>query len=131
LEEKKITIIGVENWGDGRFAKYGDIAKAYEGVDKDSVQLLLSHDPSHWDAQIIKDYPNIDCTFSGHTHGMQFGIETKYFKFSPVQWRYAQWAGLYEKGSQQIYVNRGLGFVGYPGRVGISPEISLITLSRA
>jgi predicted MPP superfamily phosphohydrolase len=131
IDGEKISIIGVENWGDGRFAKYGDIAKAYEGVDKDSVQLLLSHDPSHWDAQIIKDYPNIDCTFSGHTHGMQFGIETKYFKFSPVQWRYTQWAGLYEKGAQQIYVNRGLGFVGYPGRVGISPEISLITLSRA
>jgi len=128
---EKISIIGVENWGDGRFAKYGDLAKAYEGVDPNSVQLLLSHDPSHWDAQVRITHPKIDCMFSGHTHGMQFGIETKFFKFSPVQWRYQQWAGLYEKGDQQIYVNRGLGFVGYPGRVGISPEITLITLGKA
>ncbi len=128
---QKISIIGVENWGDGRFAKYGDLKKAYEGVNMDTVQLLLSHDPSHWDAQVRKDFPSAACTFSGHTHGMQFGIENKLIKWSPVQWRYPQWAGLYEKGEQQIYVNRGLGFVGYPGRVGISPEISLITLGKS
>ena len=99
---EKITIIGVENWGDGRFAKYGDLPKAYEGVDPNSVQLLLSHDPSHWDAQVRVTHPQIDCMFSGHTHGMQFGIETKFFKFSPVQWRYQQWAGLYEKVSSKF-----------------------------
>ncbi len=131
IGDEKISIIGVENWGGGRFAKYGDIEKAMKDVDDSTVKLLLSHDPSHWDAQVRPMFPDIDATFSGHTHGMQFGIETKYFRFSPAQWRYDQWAGLYEKGKQQIYVNRGLGFVGYPGRVGISPEITLITLEKA
>ncbi|MFM7021822.1 MAG: metallophosphoesterase [Flavobacteriales bacterium] len=131
IGEEKISIIGIENWGEGRFAKYGDMKKAMADVDPDTVKLLLSHDPSHWDAQVRKNYPEIDVAFAGHTHGMQFGIETKYFRFSPVQWRYDQWAGLYEKGHQQLYVNRGLGFVGYPGRVGISPEITLITLEKA
>jgi predicted MPP superfamily phosphohydrolase len=131
IGDQKISIIGIENWGEGRFAKYGDMKKAMAGVDKDTVKLLLSHDPSHWDAQVRPFHPEIDVSFAGHTHGMQFGIETKFFRFSPVQWRYDQWAGLYEKGHQQIYVNRGLGFVGYPGRVGISPEITLITLESA
>ncbi|MCX6181514.1 MAG: metallophosphoesterase [Bacteroidetes bacterium] len=131
IGDQKISIIGIENWGSGRFAKYGDMKKAMASVDPDTVKLLLSHDPSHWDAQVRPFHPEVDVSFAGHTHGMQFGIETKFFRFSPVQWRYDQWAGLYEKGHQQIYVNRGLGFVGYPGRVGISPEITLITLERA
>jgi predicted MPP superfamily phosphohydrolase len=88
----------------------------------------MSHDPSHWEAEVIPKYPQINLTLSGHTHGMQFGLENPYFKWSPVQWVYKQWAGLYEKQQQQLYVNRGFGFLGYPGRVGIMPEITLIEL---
>jgi len=125
---KKLAILGIENWG-GSFSKYGDLAKAYKGVEDADVKLLLSHDPSHWDLQVRKEYPDIDVMFAGHTHGMQFGIEAFGIKFSPVQWKYKQWAGLYKEGSQKIYVNRGLGFVGYPGRVGISPEITVFELT--
>ncbi len=89
----------------------------------------MSHYPSHWDYQVKKEYKDIDLMLSGHTHGMQFGLENPYFKWSPVQWMYKQWAGLYEDGSQKLYVNRGFGFIGYPGRVGIMPEITVITLS--
>ncbi|MFN4812585.1 MAG: metallophosphoesterase, partial [Bacteroidota bacterium] len=92
------------------------------------VKLLLSHDPSHWDAQIRKQYPDIDVTFSGHTHGMQFGIEIPGFRWSPSKYIYKQWADLYREGNQYIYVNRGLGFLGYPGRVGILPEITVMEL---
>ena len=90
----------------------------------------MSHDPSHWDAEVTQDYNDISLTLSGHTHGMQFGIENKWIRFSPVQWVYKQWAGLYTKGNQYIYVNRGFGFIGYPGRVGIRPEITLLTLEK-
>jgi hypothetical protein len=128
----KLAVIGIENYaGKGGFARYGDLYKAYKGSEKADVKLLLSHDPSHWDQQVRKEFKDIDATFSGHTHGMQFGIEIPGIKWSPVQWMYKQWAGLYEKDNQKLYVNRGLGFVGYPGRVGILPEITVFELERA
>lgn len=130
--DEKIAVLGVENWGASlRFPKYGKLDKAYAGTEHIPVKLLLSHDPSHWDAEVRKKYPDIQATFSGHTHGMQFGIEIPGFKWSPVQYLYKQWAGLYKKENQYLYVNRGLGFIGYPGRVGIMPEITLIELSKA
>jgi predicted MPP superfamily phosphohydrolase len=91
-------------------------------------KILLSHDPSHWEAEVLQHQAAIDLTLSGHTHGMQFGVEMPGFKWSPVQWVYKQWAGLYEQGTQRLYVNRGFGFIGYPGRVGILPEITVIEL---
>ena len=128
----KLAILGIENWGAMlRFRKYGDLSKAYQGTEDVQTKLLLSHDPSHWRGQVTKEYKDIDCTFSGHTHGMQFGIEIPGFKWSPVQYVYKQWAGLYEEGGQQIYVNRGLGCLGYMGRVGILPEISVFELQSA
>ena len=124
---EKIALIGIENWGaKARFPKYGKMDLAYPGTENIPFKILLSHDPSHWDAQILPEYPGIDLMLSGHTHGMQFGLENPYFKWSPVQWMYKQWAGLYEQGSQKLYVNRGYGFIGYPGRVGILPEITVI-----
>ena len=129
----EISVLGIENWGaKARFPKYGKLDKAVKGTEKSKVKLLLSHDPSHWDAQVRTDFKDIDVTFSGHTHGMQFGIEIPGFiKWSPVKYLYEQWAGLYEKGNQKLYVNRGLGFLGYPGRLGISPEISVFDLTSA
>lgn len=130
-EGNAIALIGIQNWGaKGRFPKYGDLKKAYLGAEKYPVKLLLSHDPSHWDAQVIPEFPDIDVMFAGHTHGMQFGIEIPGFKWSPVQYLYHQWAGLYQSNGQQLYVNRGFGFIGYPGRVGIWPEISVFTLQK-
>ncbi len=126
---KKLAIVGVENWG-GSFSKYGDMKQAMKGAEDADVKLLLSHDPSHWDLEVKKSYKDIDVMFAGHTHGMQFGIEAFGIKFSPVQWKYKQWAGLYKEDNQQLYVNRGLGFIGYPGRVGISPEISVFELTK-
>ena len=131
LEKKgeKIALLGIENWGaKARFPKYGKMNLAYPGTENIPFKILLSHDPSHWDAQILPEYPDIDLMLSGHTHGMQFGLENPYFKWSPVQWMYKQWAGLYEQGLQKLYVNRGYGFIGYPGRVGILPEITVIEL---
>ena len=131
LEKKgeKIALLGIENWGaKARFPKYGKMNLAYPGTENIPFKILLSHDPSHWDAQILPEYPDIDLMLSGHTHGMQFGLENPYFKWSPVQWMYKQWAGLYEQGAQKLYVNRGYGFIGYPGRVGILPEITVIEL---
>jgi predicted MPP superfamily phosphohydrolase len=128
-ENDSIALLGVENWSSkARFAKYGDLAKAYNGSETYSFKILMSHDPSHWDAQVLKDYPDIDLMLSGHTHGFQFGVEIPGFKWSPVQYIYDQWAGLYEKRNQKLYVNRGFGFIGYPGRVGILPEITVIDL---
>ncbi len=128
-ENERLAILGVENWGDkGRFQKYGDIYKAKEGCLESDIKLLLSHDPSHWEAKVLPEHKDIAATFSGHTHGMQFGIEIPGFKWSPSQYMYEQWAGLYKKNDQQIYVNRGLGFIGFPGRVGILPEITVFTL---
>jgi len=126
----KIAIIGVENWSaKANFPKYGDMAKAYTGLDSSiPVKILLSHDPSHWDAQVTTGYPDVQLTLSGHTHGMQFGIEIPGFKWSPVKYMYKNWAGLYKQGEQYLYVNRGFGFLGYPGRLGILPEITVIEL---
>ncbi len=128
----KIGLVGVENWGDkGRFQKFGNMDKAIAGMQDVPVKLLLSHDPSHFDSMISKQYKEIDATFSGHTHGFQFGIEAAGIKWSPSQWIYPHWAGLYKEGEQQLYVNRGFGFLGYPGRVGILPEITIFELHRA
>lgn len=126
----EIALIGVENWGAGRFSKYGDLKKSYAGTEDAPFKILLSHDPSHWDAQVRPDFRDIDLTFSGHTHGFQFGVEIGNFKWSPSQYLYKQWADLYREGHQYLYVNRGFGFIGYPGRVGILPEITVIELRR-
>ena len=129
-----LAVIGVENWGShGRFPKYGNIEKAIKGTEDAAVKILLSHDPTHWDNIISKDHKDIDITFSGHTHGFQFGIDVGKLKWSPAQWVYKHWAGLYKNPAatikpQFLYVNRGLGTVGYPGRIGILPEITLIEL---
>ena len=126
-EQEKIALIGVENWSArGSFPKYGKLDKAYSGAEQVPFKILLSHDPSHWDAEVREQYKDIDLTLSGHTHGMQFGVELPGFKWSPVQYMYKQWAGLYEEQDQKLYVNRGFGFIGYPGRVGILPEITVI-----
>jgi Predicted phosphohydrolases len=130
-EGQSITLIGVENWGKHGFARYGNLNKALTGVDDKSVKILLSHDPSHWDAEILKHEQHIHLTLSGHTHGMQFGVEIPGFKWSPVQYFYPEWAGLYKKQNKFLYVNRGFGFIGYPGRAGIFPEITVITLQKA
>jgi predicted MPP superfamily phosphohydrolase len=128
-EGQKVALLGIENWGaKGRFPKYGKMQEAYPGTESIPFKILMSHDPSHWDAQIRTEYPDIDLMLSGHTHGMQFGMENPFFKWSPVQWMYKQWAGLYEEGKQRLYVNRGFGFIGYPGRVGILPEITILEL---
>jgi predicted MPP superfamily phosphohydrolase len=125
----QLKLVGIENWGaKARFPKYGQMDIAMQGVDPKEVIILMSHDPSHWEAQVIPEYPQVDLMLSGHTHGMQFGLENPYFKWSPVQWVYKQWAGLYQQGDQKLYVNRGFGFLGYPGRVGIMPEITLLEL---
>jgi uncharacterized protein len=127
---EKIALLGIENWSaKSRFPKYGKLDEAYAGAQQYPFKILMSHDPSHWDAEVRKDYPDIDLTLSGHTHGMQFGLEVPGFKWSPVQYIYKEWAGLYEEGAQKLYVNRGFGFIGYPGRVGIMPEITVIELA--
>ena len=127
--DEKIALLGIENWSaKARFPKYGDLKKAYEGSFSYPFKILMSHDPSHWDAQVRPLYPDIDLMLSGHTHGMQFGVEIPGFRWSPVQYIYKQWAGLYEEGNQKLYVNRGYGFLGYPGRVGILPEITVLEL---
>lgn len=125
-----LAIAGVENWGKGRFPKYGNLDAAMEGIDDAPVKLLLSHDPSHWDLQVRPEYPAIDLMMAGHTHGFQFGIEWGSIRWSPSQYAYDQWAGMYRKGNQFLYVNRGYGYIGYPGRIGIPPEITLLTLKR-
>jgi hypothetical protein len=128
--QEQVALVGVENWGAKAFTKYGNLREAMTGLENSGIPLkiLMSHDPSHWDAEVRKDFPDIALTLSGHTHGMQFGIEIPGFKWSPVQYMYKQWAGLYQEGSQYLYVNRGFGFIGYQGRLGILPEISMIEL---
>jgi uncharacterized protein len=127
--EDKIAILGIENWGArGKFPRYGKMIDAHQGTENVPFKILMSHDPSHWDAQVTKDYKDVDLTLSGHTHGMQFGVEIPGFRWSPIQYIYKQWAGIYEKENQKLYVNRGFGFLGYPGRVGIMPEITVIEL---
>ncbi|ALD21672.1 metallophosphoesterase [Hymenobacter sp. DG25A] len=128
---EKIAVLGVQNWGaQMRFPKYGNLVQAHAGSHDAPFKILLSHDPSHWDAQVV-NYPDIDLTLSGHTHGMQFGVNLPGFKWSPVQYAYKEWAGLYQRGKQYLYVNTGLGFLGYPGRVGFLPEITVFELQRA
>ncbi|WP_255481313.1 metallophosphoesterase [Pontibacter sp. Tf4] len=129
---EQIAILGVENWGNrANFPKYGDLHSAHAGTEKVPFKVLLSHDPSHWDGEINQKYTDIDLTLSGHTHGMQFGVNIPGLKWSPVQYVYKQWAGLYQKGRQYLYVNTGLGFLGYPGRVGFLPEITVFELKKA
>lgn len=127
---EQIALLGVENWSAKRnFPKHGKLSEAYPGTENVPFKILMSHDPSHWDAEIRPKYPDIDLTLSGHTHGMQFGVEIPGLKWSPIQYMYKQWAGLYSEGKQKLYVNRGFGFLVYPGRVGILPEITVITLT--
>ncbi len=128
---QRIALVGVENWGKGGFKKAGDLKKASSEVDKDDFKILMSHDPSHWDAEVVNDAYHYHLTLSGHTHGMQFGIEIPgWFKWSPVKWRYKHWAGIYEALGQYINVNRGFGYLAFPGRVGIWPEITVIELKK-
>jgi len=130
VDGEKLAILGVENWGAGRFSKYGQMEPTYSGTEEVPFKILLSHDPSHWDAQIRPDYGDIDLMLAGHTHGFQFGVEIGGFKWSPAQYLYKQWADHYQEGDQHLYVNRGFGFLGYPGRVGILPEITVLELKR-
>lgn len=123
---ESIAIVGVENWGVGRFPKKGDIDHALRGTEEDAVKLLLSHDPSHWRAQVLDT--DVDVMFAGHTHGMQFGVRGENFQWSPVKHIYKEWAGLYQEDDKKLYVNTGFGFLGYPGRVGILPEITIFEL---
>ncbi len=128
---QKIAIIGVENWGRGGFKKAGDLKKATQNIDANDFKILLSHDPSHWEDQVLKEDAHYHLTLSGHTHGMQFGIEIPgWVKWSPAKWRYKYWAGIYKEMGQYINVNRGFGYLGYPGRVGIWPEITVIELKK-
>ena len=127
----KIAVLGVQNWSShANFPKHGNLPQAHAASGDAPFKILLSHDPSHWEAQVL-NYPDIDLTLSGHTHGMQFGVNLPFLKWSPVSYVYKQWAGLYEKGRQKLYVNVGLGFLGYPGRVGFLPEITVFELRRA
>jgi len=129
--DQKIAIVGVENWSaKGRFPKYGDLKKALKGTEEISIKLLLSHDPSHWREQVLDFQPEIRATFSGHTHGMQFGVDTKFYRWSPAKYIYKEWMDLYKEGKQYLYVNRGFGYLGYPGRMGIFPEITVVTLRK-
>ncbi len=128
---ERIALVGVENWGAGGFKKAGDLGLATANIDQKDFKILLSHDPSHWEQEVKLDDKHIHLTLSGHTHGMQFGIEIPgWIKWSPVKWRYKHWAGIYEEAGRFINVNRGFGFLAYPGRVGIWPEISVITLKK-
>lgn len=127
----RIALVGVENWGKGGFKKAGDLTKAAEKISKDDFKILMSHDPTHWEEKVLADDYHYHLTLSGHTHGMQFGIEIPgWIKWSPAKWRYKHWAGIYNEGGEYINVNRGFGFLGYPGRVGIWPEITVITLKK-
>jgi len=129
-DNQAIALIGVENWGKGGFHKYGDLKKATAGVPDAAFKILMSHDPSHWDAVTLGHHQPIHLTLSGHTHGAQFGFELFGFKWSPIKYIYKQWAGLYQKSGLYLYVNRGFGFLGLKGRIGIWPEIAVLTLKR-
>ena len=130
-DKERIALVGVENWGKGSIQK-GNLKQATTGLDKDDFTVLLSHDPTHWEEEVLNSEKHIHLTLSGHTHGMQFGIEIPgWIKWSPIKWRYKQWAGLYEKAGKYINVNRGFGFLAFPGRTGIWPEITVINLKRS
>ena len=126
---EKIGVAGVENWGLPPFPQYGDLKKSLQKIKDFPFKILMSHDPSHWDAEVLKK-TDIDLTLSGHTHGMQFGINIPGIKWSPVKWKYPRWAGLYEEGKQKLYVNVGIGYIAFPGRVGFLPEITVFELHR-
>jgi len=128
---QSIALIGVENWGKGGFHKYGSLTKATANVSDSEFKVLMSHDPSHWEAKTLEHEKHIDLALAGHTHGMQFGIELFGFQWSPVKYVYPQWAGLYERNGKYLYVNRGFGFLGFKGRIGIWPEIAVLTLKKA
>ncbi|MBN1597114.1 MAG: metallophosphoesterase [Bacteroidales bacterium] len=128
--KEKIGIAGVENWGLPPFPQYGDLKKALFNIKDIPFKILMSHDPSHWDAEVINK-TNIDLTLSGHTHGMQFGINIPGIKWSPVKWKYPRWNGLYQESNQYLYVNVGIGYIGFPGRVGFYPEITVFTLQKS
>lgn len=128
---ERINLIGVENWGTGGFPKTGDLGQAMRGIDPSKPSILMSHDPSHWDHVVLKSEQMIDLTLSGHTHAMQFGINTRWLKWSPVKYRYKRWMGLYEEKGRQLYVNRGFGFLGWPGRIFMWPEITIFELTPA
>lgn len=125
----EFQVVGVENWGKPPFPQYGDLNKALEGTDKQKFSILLSHDPTHWDAQVLGK-TSIPLTLSGHTHGMQFGVRMGGREWSPASMVYKRWGGLYQEKGQMLYVNRGLGYIGYPGRVGMPPEITVLTLKE-
>ena len=125
-----IYLAGVENWGNPPFPQYGDLDKATKGLNQNDFIVLLSHDPTHWSERVVKSALPIALTLSGHTHGMQFGIEIGKFKWSPVKYRYEDWAGLYTENNRTLYVNRGFGSLGFPGRIGIWPEITLIEFRK-
>lgn len=129
IDGDEMAIIGVENWGKPPFAQYGDLTLASEGTSGIPFKILLSHDPSHWEAEIMEK-TDIQLTFSGHTHGMQFGIQTAKINWSPIQMKYPRWGGLYKENGQYLYVNRGFGYIGYPGRVGMPPEITVMDIFR-
>ena len=125
----QISVVGIQNWGaKGRFPKYGDLSKAILGTEDSPIKLLLSHDPSHWKAQVLPKFKDIDAMFAGHTHGAQFGVEIGNYRWSPVKLMYEEWADLYQENNQYLYVNRGFGYIGYPGRFGILPEITVFEL---
>jgi predicted MPP superfamily phosphohydrolase len=130
LNGEEIELVGVENWGLPPFPQYGDLNKALSNTTNDSFKILMSHDPTHWDEEVLEK-TNIDLTLSGHTHGAQFGIEIPGWRWSPVNMRYKRWGGLYTEGNQSLYVNTGIGFIGFPGRVGMPPEIAIIELKKA
>ncbi|WP_053992809.1 metallophosphoesterase [Mangrovimonas sp. TPBH4] len=128
---QRLALVGVENWGRGPFKKAGDLKKAVETVEENDFKILMSHDPSHWEDVVVHDDYHYHLTLSGHTHGMQFGIEIPgWVKWSPAKWRYKYWAGIYEQMEQYINVNRGFGYLGFPGRTGIWPEVTVIELKK-
>ena len=128
-EGHHIGLIGIQNWSAHlRFPKYGSMERATRDMNYGTFNILMSHDPSHWRAEVLEKYQKVDIMLAGHTHGFQFGVEIPWLKWSPVQYIYKEWAGLYREGNRYLYVNRGLGFLGYPGRVGILPEITVIDL---
>ena len=129
--DESIVVVGIENWGVAPFPEHGDLAKATKGLTDNEFKLLLSHDPSHWDEEVKDNKMNFDLTMCGHTHGMQFGFDLgTFFKWSPVKYKYEKWSGLYEKAGQFLYVNKGFGFLGFPGRVGMWPEITIFELKK-
>jgi predicted MPP superfamily phosphohydrolase len=128
--DQSIVLLGVENWGKGGFHQYGDLKKATAGIPADAFRILMSHDPSHWEGVTLQHDQHVHLTLSGHTHGMQFGIEFLGFRWSPIKYVYKQWAGLYQDEGRYLYVNRGFGFLGLKGRIGMWPEVAVITLRR-